>query len=84
MLGIRVPFFAQPGQIPLITIAFISCALSFWLTVRFCATLAPGHATIELLAMGVTWELAKLSFGTQGACRVKNGGQPIKPPAMLS
>ncbi len=73
MLNTRVPRFAHMGQIPLIIITFFSCGLSFWLTVRFCATLAPGHAIAELLAIGITWELAKLTFGTMGTRRIKRG-----------
>ena len=73
MPGTRVPFFAHSGQIPLSIITFFSCGLSFWLTVRFCGNLAPGHAAAELLAIGVTWELAKLTFGTLGSHRIKRG-----------
>ena len=73
MLGIRLPFFAHIGQIPLVIITFFSCGLSFWLTVRFCATLAPGHAAAELLTIGMTWELAKLTFSIQGTHRIRRG-----------
>ena len=85
MLGTRVPFFAHFGQIPLSIITLFSCGLSFWLTVRFCASLAPGHAAVELLAMGVTWELAKLTFGTLGSHRIKrsNAGDRVAGYALL-
>ncbi len=78
MLGTRVPFFARSGQIPLITIVLFSCGLSFWLTLRFCANLAPQHALLELFAIGGTWEIAKLTFGTIGAQRLGGGGGPSK------
>ena len=73
MTGTRVPFFAHFRQIPLTLIAVFSCALSFWLTVRFCGELSPGHASLELLAMGFVWELSKLVFGTSGAHRLTHG-----------
>ncbi len=78
MLGTRVPFFARSGQIPLITIVIFSCGLSFWLTLRFCSNLAPQHALLELFAIGGTWEIAKLTFGTIGAQRLGGGGGPSK------
>jgi hypothetical protein len=73
MHGTYVPFPARSRQIPLVVIAVFSCGLSFWLTVRFCASLAPGHAALELLAIGVTWELAKMTFGTTGSRRIRCG-----------
>jgi hypothetical protein len=71
MHGTYVPFPARSRQIPLVVIAVFSCGLSFWLTVRFCASLAPGHAALELLAIGVTWELAKMTFSTIGSHRTQ-------------
>lgn len=71
--GIRLPFFARPGQIPLSIITFFGCGLSFWLTVRFCGNLAPRHAPFELFAIGIPWEAAKLTFGTEGLRRIKRG-----------
>ncbi len=74
MTGTRVPFFARCRQIPLTLIAIFSCALSFWLTVRFCGELSPGHASLEILAIGFVWEMSKLVFGTSGAHRLAHGG----------
>ncbi len=74
MTGTRVPFFARCRQIPLTLIAMFSCALSFWLTVRFCGQLSPGHASLEILAIGFVWEMSKLVFGTSGAHRLAHGG----------
>ena len=78
MPGIRLPFSAHLGQISLVIITFCSCGLSFWLTVRFCADLTPGHATLEVLAMGATWELAKLTFSIKGAYRINRGAPAQK------
>ena len=67
MLSHRVSARASFNQ-PLfaLLLAGLSCALSLWLTLRFCRQLWPDEGGVVLMLLGLTWELAKLHFGPVG------------------